>query len=106
MLSLIETERCTHLNLVPTVYGWLADDPRAADYDLSSLRIMSYAGSPFPVTILKRCIRQFGDIFAQAYGATETGGGPITILDSADHHLEGEGARLLASAGRPACAHG
>ena len=100
MLSLIETERCTHLNLVPTVYGRLADDPTTADYDLSSLRIMSYAGSPFPVTILKRCIRQFGNIFAQAYGATETGGGPITVLDAADHHLEGEGARLLASAGR------
>ena len=101
MLSLIETERCTHLNLVPTVYGRLADDPTTADYDLSSLRIMSYAGSPFPVTILKRCIRQFGNIFAQAYGATETGGGPITVLDAADHHLDGDGARLLASAGRP-----
>ncbi len=102
MLSLIETERCTHLNLVPTVYGWLADDPRAADYDLSSLRIMTYAGSPFPVATLKRCIRRFGDIFTQAYGATETAGGPITIFDSADHHLDGDGARLLASAGRPA----
>ena len=102
ILSLIESERCTHLNLVPTVYAWLADDPRTADYDLSSLRIMSYAGSPMPAAVLKRCIRQFGNIFAQAYGATETGGGPITVLDAADHHLEGEGARLLASAGRAA----
>jgi acyl-CoA synthetase (AMP-forming)/AMP-acid ligase II len=102
MLSLIQTERCTHLNLVPTVYGWMADDPRTAEYNLSSLRIMTYAGSPFPVAPLKRCIRQFGNIFTQAYGATETAGGPITILDSSDHHLEGDGARLLASAGRPA----
>jgi long-chain acyl-CoA synthetase len=102
MLSLIQSERCTHLNLVPTVYAWMAADPRTADYDLSSLRLMTYAGSPFPVEPLKRCIRQFGNIFTQAYGATETAGGPITILDFSDHHLEGDGAHLLASAGRPA----
>jgi len=42
----------------------------------------------------------FGPIFAQGYGATETAGGPITIFEAEDHHLEGEDSRLLASAGK------
>jgi acyl-CoA synthetase (AMP-forming)/AMP-acid ligase II len=101
ILRLIQDEKCTHINLVPTIYSWLVDHPDAAAYDLSSLRIASYAGSPFPVEILKACITRFGNIFAQGYGATETAGAPITVLGVDDHHLDGPGVRYLASAGRP-----
>jgi acyl-CoA synthetase (AMP-forming)/AMP-acid ligase II len=59
---------------------------------------MSYAGSPFPPEVLKRCIKKFGDRFAQAYGMTEALGG--TVLPPWDHFLEGEMSRLLASAGK------
>lgn len=101
VLRLLQDERCTHINLVPTVYGRLVDHPDAGRYDLSSVRIASYAGSPFPVEILKACITRFGDIFAQGYGATETAGAPITVLGVDDHRLDGLGSRYLASAGRP-----
>lgn len=98
ILRLIQDEKCTHINMVPTLYTWLLEHPDLDLYDLSSLRIMSYAGSPFPPEVLKRCIEKFGSRFAQAYGMTEALGG--TILPPWDHFTDGEGARLLASAGK------
>ncbi len=102
ILALIQAERCTHLNMVPTLYSLLLDAAPAGAYDLSSLRSLTYAGSPMPVEVLKRAIARFGPIFGQGYGATETAGGPITMLMAADHHLDGPGAALLASAGKAA----
>jgi len=98
ILRLIEDEKCTHINMVPTLYTWLLEHPDIDRRDLSSLRLMSYAGSPFPPEVLKRCIKKFGDRFAQAYGMTEALGG--TVLPPWDHFLEGEMSRLLASAGK------
>ena len=100
ILRLIQDEKCTHMNAVPTLYGWLVDMAPVGSYDLSSLRSLTYAGSPMPVEVLKRAITVFGPILAQGYGATETAGGPVTMLDAEDHHLDGEDSRLLASAGK------
>ena len=74
ILQLIQDEKCTHMNLVPTIYGWMVDNPDVEKYDLSSLRLLSYAGSPFPTEVLKKCIKKFGNKFCQGYGATETAG--------------------------------
>jgi len=98
ILKLIQDEKCTHMNLVPTIYGWLVDFPNVDKYDLSSLRALTYAGSPFPVEVLKKCIRKFGNKFKQVYGATEVA--PITWLEEWDHHLEGEKSKYLYSAGK------
>lgn len=99
ILRLIQDEKCTHMNLVPTIYGWILDYPEIDKYDLSSLRMLSYAGSPFPPDVLKRCMKRFGSIFVQGYGSTEALG--ATGLAEWDHHLEGEKSKYLASAGRP-----
>jgi acyl-CoA synthetase (AMP-forming)/AMP-acid ligase II len=98
ILQLIQDEKCTHMNLVPTIYGWLVDYPDTDKYDLSSLRILTYAGSPMPVEVLKKCIRKFGNKFKQVYGATEVA--PISWLEESDHHLEGEKSKYLHSAGK------
>ncbi len=97
ILRLIQDEKCTHLNMVPTLYTWLLVHPDIDRYDLSSLRLMSYAGSPFPPEVLKSCIEKFGDRFSQGYGMTEALGG--TILQPWDHRLEGETSGRLVSAG-------
>jgi acyl-CoA synthetase (AMP-forming)/AMP-acid ligase II len=102
IFKLIEDEKCTHMNLVPTIYGWMVDYPNVEKYNLSSLRLLTYAGSPFPVEVLKKCIRKFGNKFAQGYGATETAGAAISALSWYDHHIEGPKAKYLASAGKPA----
>jgi acyl-CoA synthetase (AMP-forming)/AMP-acid ligase II len=95
---LIQDEKCTHVNMVPTLYTWLLEYPDIDSFDLSSLRLISYAGSPFPPDVLKRCIKKFGDRFMQAYGMTEALG--ASGLAPWDHVLEGEGAKFLASAGK------
>ena len=75
ILATIERERCTNMNAVPTLYNWIVSHPELDRYDLSSMRLMSYGGSPFPEEVLRRCIRRFGPIFAQGYGLTEAGPG-------------------------------
>ena len=102
ILRIIQDEGCTHMNAVPTVYGWLLQLGNPDDYDLTSLKVLSYAGSPFPPEILKQCMEKFGPIFSQGYGATETAGGAISFLPEKDHALSGPKTRLLVSAGRAA----
>jgi len=102
IFKLIQDEHCTHMNLVPTIYGWMVDYPDVKKYDLTSLRLLSYAGSPFPVEILVRCIRKYGNIFCQGYGSTETAGAPVTMLGWDDHQLEGPKTKYLSSAGKAA----
>ena len=102
ILQLIQDEKCTHINAVPTLYGWLLQFANLDAYDLSSLRLITYAGSPFPPELLKQCILKLGPKFEQAYGMTECIGG--TALFKEDHVLEGERSRLLASAGKPSLA--
>jgi acyl-CoA synthetase (AMP-forming)/AMP-acid ligase II len=98
ILRLIQDEKCTHINAVPTLYGWLLQLPNMDVYDLSSLRLITYAGSPFPPELLKKCILKLGPKFEQAYAMTECIGG--TVLFKEDHILDGPQSRLLASAGR------
>ncbi len=98
ILISISKEKCTHINSVPTIFGWLLQVPDLDQYDLSSLRSMSYAGSPMPREVLKACIKKFGPIFEQAYGSTEALG--VTHLRAEDHILEGDKSKLLLSAGK------
>ncbi len=102
ILELIQNEQITRCQLVPTMLHALLQTPNIDTYDLSSLRLILYAGAPMPVELLKRALQRFRCGFAQLYGQTESG--PLTtILKPEDHVLEGserEKARL-ASAGRP-----
>lgn len=101
ILRLIQDEKCTHINMVPTIYAWMLNLPQVEEFDLSSLRLMSYAGSPIAPDVLKRLIEKFGNIFAQGYGLTEAA--PIVaFLMPEDHYLEGPErlTRRLASAGK------
>lgn len=99
ILSCIQNEKCTHINAVPTLYTWLLDFPTIDMFDLSSLRLMNYSGSPMPLEVLRRCMLKFGNIFAQGYGMTEAAPS-VTFLLPEDHALEGEKAKLLASVGK------
>jgi acyl-CoA synthetase (AMP-forming)/AMP-acid ligase II len=99
ILDAVQAEKCTHLLLVPTVLTWLVDDPRTAQADLSSLRLITYAGSPMAIDVLRRCIDRFGPILSQGYGMTEAA--PlVTIHLKEDHILDGPRSRLLSSVGK------
>jgi len=101
-LELLSTERITMCQFVPTMISALLQCRDINRYDLSSLRLILYAGAPMPVELLKSALQKLKCGFAQLYGQTESG--PIiTVLHPEDHVLEGSERQLkkLASAGRP-----
>ena len=99
LLESVQYERCTHIVLVPTLVTWILDVPNLEDFDLSSLRLITYAGSPMPAAVLRRSVDKFGPIFSQGYGLTEAA--PlVTSMYAEDHHFEGPKARLLKSVGK------
>lgn len=99
ILQSIHRERCTNISLVPTLLTWLIDDPRIDQFDLTSLRLICYSGSPIAVEVLKRCIQKFGNIFTQGYGLTEAAP-MVTVLFKEDHVVEGPRMKLLSSVGK------
>ncbi|MBU2648998.1 AMP-binding protein [bacterium] len=68
----IERERITDLALVPTMLVALMDHPERRNFDLSSLKRITYGGSPMPVERIKEAIDIFGPILSQAFGQAES----------------------------------
>jgi acyl-CoA synthetase (AMP-forming)/AMP-acid ligase II len=100
-LEYIAKERITRCQFVPTMIHSLIQIPDVGRYDLTSLRLILYAGSSMPVELLKKALAVFHCGFAQLYGQTESG--PFTtVLKPEDHVLDGSEQRLarLASSGR------
>jgi fatty-acyl-CoA synthase len=94
-LSAIESERCTGVYGVPTMFIAMLGHPDFADRDLSSLRTGIMAGSVCPVEVMKRCINEMNMTeVAIAYGMTETS--PVSCQTLIDDDLE----RRTASIGR------
>ncbi len=86
VLDAVESERCTALYGVPTMFIAELDDPTFADRDLSSLRTGVMAGSPCPVEVMKQVIdRMHMDAVTIAYGMTETS--PVSTQTRADDSL-------------------
>ena len=72
-LQLIEAERITHFNGVPTMSMELMNHPRLADFDLSSLMDVSSGGAARPAEHVAMLVERFpGATASQGYGLTET----------------------------------
>ncbi|WP_428311878.1 long-chain-fatty-acid--CoA ligase [Hydrocarboniphaga sp.] len=98
LIDLIERDRPTICALVPTAIQMMLDHPRAATADLSSLRLVMYAGSSISSTLLKRALKQLKCRFMQFYGGTELSG-QVTLLRPEQHRLDDE--QKLKSCGTP-----
>lgn len=98
-------ERCkvAHMCLVPTMLIALCNSPDIGKYDLSSLRLIGYGGSPVSPAVLKRAISLLGCDFYQGWGALEVGG-LVAFLAPEDHRLDGSERKekRLLSTGREA----
>lgn len=100
LLTSIERHRVTATAVVPTIIYLLLDDPRRADFDLSTLDTMIYAGSPIAPDRLRQALKAFGPIFVQTYAGTEQGF--VSCLDKHDHRTDDDTwVSRLGSAGRP-----
>jgi 2-furoate---CoA ligase len=71
-LRLIQDERLTSLYLAPTLFHDLVHHPRRADFDLSSVESLSYAGAAMTSALVGRCCDAFSPrVFTNHYGSTE-----------------------------------
>ena len=87
VLQAVQEERCTGLHGVPTMFISELDHPRFAEFDLSTLRTGIMAGSPCPIEVMKRVVRDMHlEQITIAYGMTETS--PVSCQSMTDTPLE------------------
>jgi fatty-acyl-CoA synthase len=87
VLETVQSERCTSLYGVPTMFIGELDHPRFAEFDVSSLRTGIMAGAPCPIELMKRVVSTFHmPEVAIGYGMTETS--PISTMSARDDPLE------------------
>ncbi|MET0829459.1 MAG: long-chain fatty acid--CoA ligase [Microbacterium sp.] len=87
-LELIERHGVTMLSGVPTTYQLLADHPRWASTDLSTLKKLTCGGSAVPTRILN-AYEQRGLSFSQGYGMTETSPGATSLAPEMTRSKQG-----------------
>ena len=86
-LRAVETERCTSLYGVPTMFIAELDLPDFEQFDLGTLRTGIMAGSPCPVEVMKQCIeRMHMDQVTICYGMTETS--PVSTQTAVDDPVD------------------
>jgi acyl-CoA synthetase (AMP-forming)/AMP-acid ligase II len=84
-LENIDRYRCTTALGAPTMLGMLLQHPRLADFDLSSLKIMSYGSAPMPRELLEQAMTLLPGVgWETNYGMTELAGS-VCYLTAADH---------------------
>ena len=106
-LALAQDCRVDRAMLVPTMLKRLMDFPQFHEYDLSSLKVITYGAAPMPVPVIRQAIEEFPGVrFINAFGQTETAS-TITMLPPEDHVLQGTPGevevklRRLSSIGKP-----
>lgn len=94
-LATVESEQCTALYGVPTMFIAMLGHPDFAGFDLSSLRTGIMAGSVCPVEVMKRVVADMHMAeVAICYGMTETS--PVSCQTLVDDDLD----RRTATIGR------
>ena len=95
----VTTQGGTSTFVVPTMIRMLLDAPTRSNYDLSSIRNITYGGAPMPAALAEEAFNAFGPVLTQVYGSCEAPH-PVTAL-SMSEHVRGENG-ILSSAGYPA----
>jgi acyl-CoA synthetase (AMP-forming)/AMP-acid ligase II len=91
----VEREHVTHTVLVPTMINLLTQFPDARKYDLGSLQVLAYGGSPMAPQLVHRTRDLLPKVkLIQVYGLSETGF--LTGLQDQEHTED-----KLISCGRP-----
>jgi fatty-acyl-CoA synthase len=68
----ISRYKVSHWTCIPTMVIDLFGSPNYKSFDLSSLRFMNGGGAAMPAAVAERLEREFGIVFAEGYGLTET----------------------------------
>ncbi|MFB4163712.1 AMP-binding protein [Alteribacillus sp. JSM 102045] len=87
VLKAVESERCTALHGVPTMFIAEMNHPKFPEFDLSSLRTGIMAGSNCPIEVMKGVIEKMGaEEITIAYGQTESS--PVITQTRVDDSIE------------------
>ncbi len=87
VLSALESERCTAVHGVPTMYIAMLEHPEFKRFDLSSLRTGIMAGSPCPQKVMQQVVDEMNMTeITIAYGQTEAS--PVCTQTTTDDSIE------------------
>ncbi len=86
VFELIEKEKVTISNMVPTMLNLLVNSEKISNYDLSSLRVILSGGAPIAPELVKKIMDKFGCDYIQTYGMTETS--PYLTVSILKEHLK------------------
>jgi acyl-CoA synthetase (AMP-forming)/AMP-acid ligase II len=84
-LDLLERERVTITNLVPTMLNLMVKHPSAAERDWSALRAILSGGAPIAPDVVRAIVETLGCDYVQTYGMTETS--PFLTMSLLKEHL-------------------
>jgi acyl-CoA synthetase (AMP-forming)/AMP-acid ligase II len=87
-LETVQRERVTHSFVVPTMLKRVMDEPDFGEYDLSSVKLITYGAAPMPYEVVRRAVDVFKCDLMNAYGQTESTS-TMTYLGPDDHRIEG-----------------
>jgi long-chain acyl-CoA synthetase len=101
MMEVVQRTKPSGAGVPPTLINMMANHPKIRDYDLSSLRLIMYGGSPTPLGILQKAVKALPTKYIHGFGITETSG-ITTLADANDFFVEGtpEQLALTNNAGR------
>jgi long-chain acyl-CoA synthetase len=102
VMEAIQKHKVTLGLMIPTMMNMILNHPQRKDYDLSSLRVISYGAAPMPLALLERSLAELPCDYIQGYGMTELS--PlIVMLPPRDHVVDGteKQQKRLKSAGIP-----
>jgi long-chain acyl-CoA synthetase len=81
-LEIIERDKVTVFEGVPTMYAAILNVPNAGDYDTSSLKICVSGGAALPVEVLRGFEEKFNCKVLEGYGLSETS--PVASFNHPD----------------------
>jgi long-chain acyl-CoA synthetase len=81
-VDVIEKERVTIMQGVPTMYAAILNHPSSDGMDASSLRTCASGGSAMPLEVMKAFEEKFGCVILEGYGLSETS--PVASFNMPD----------------------
>ena len=88
-LEIVQNEKVTHSFVVPTMLKRVMDSERFDQYDLSSLKLITYGAAPMPYEVVRKAVDVFQCGLMNAYGQTESTS-TLTYLGPEDHQIPKE----------------